>query len=119
MLGTFMPWLDQERLGPFTLAPYLFSIWGVIVPNLLVISALFFAVAALTRSMMAAYVAALGFIIANVVVGAVTALEFVVTVPGVEHVIAVPGNQEIDAGRPVEVIVAVPADQQVVPKSPD
>jgi ABC-2 type transport system permease protein len=67
MLGTFMPWLDQERLGPFTLAPYIFSVWAVIVPNLLVICALFYAVAALTRSMMASYVAALGFIIANVV----------------------------------------------------
>ncbi len=79
MLGTFMPWLDAERLGPFTLAPYVFSVWAIIVPNLLVICALFFAVAAFTRSMMAAYVAALGFIIANIVIGAVTDQEDVAT----------------------------------------
>jgi len=80
MIGTFMPWLDQERLGPFTLAPYVFSVWGVIVPNLLVICALFFAVAAFTRSMMAAYVAALGFIIANVVAANATDQEHIATV---------------------------------------
>ena len=75
LIGTFMPWLDAERMGPFTLAPYLFSVWAVIIPNLLIISALFFAVAALTRSMMAAYVAALGFFIAYIVVGNVTDQE--------------------------------------------
>ncbi len=75
LLGTFMPWLDAERLGPFTLAPYLFSIWAIIIPNLLIISALFFAVAALTRSMMAAYVAALGFFVAYIVIANVTDQE--------------------------------------------
>jgi ABC-type transport system involved in multi-copper enzyme maturation permease subunit len=75
LIGTFMPWLDPERMGPFTAAPYLFSIWAIIIPNLLIISALFFAVAALTRSMMAAYVAALGFFIAYIVVANVTDQE--------------------------------------------
>lgn len=75
LAGTFMPWLDPERLGPFSAAPYLFSIWAIIIPNLLIISALFFAVAALTRSMMAAYVAALGFFIAYIVIANVTDQE--------------------------------------------
>ena len=75
LVGSFMPWLDPERVGPFTAAPYLFSVWAIIIPNLLILSALFFAVAALTRSMMAAYVAALGFFIVNIVVGAVTDQE--------------------------------------------
>lgn len=75
LIGSFMPWLDPERLGPFTAAPYLFSIWAIIIPNLLIISALFFAVAALTRSMMAAYVAALGFFIAYIVIASVTDQE--------------------------------------------
>jgi ABC-type transport system involved in multi-copper enzyme maturation permease subunit len=75
MVGTFMPWLDQERLGAFTLAPYVYSLWAIIVPNLFVISALFFSVAALTRSMMSAYVAALGFIVAYIVIGNVTDQE--------------------------------------------
>jgi ABC-2 type transport system permease protein len=75
LLGTLMPWLDQERVGPFSLAPYLFSVWAIIVPNLLIISAFFFSVAALTRSMMAAYVAALGFMILFIVLGNVTDQE--------------------------------------------
>ena len=79
LVGTFMPWLDQERIGAFTFAPYWFSIWAVIVPNLLVICALFYTVAALTRSMMASYVAALGFIIANIVIGNVTDQEDIAT----------------------------------------
>lgn len=75
LVGTLMPWLDQERLGPLTLAPYLYSVWAIIVPNLFIVSALFFSVAALTRSMMAAYVAALGFMIAFIVLGNVTDQE--------------------------------------------
>lgn len=75
LVGTLMPWLDPERLGPLSAAPYLFSIWAIIIPNLLIISALFFAVAALTRSMMAAYVAALGFFIAYIVISSITDQE--------------------------------------------
>ena len=72
LLGTLMPWLDQERMGPLTLTPYVYSVWAIIVPNLFVISALFFSVAALTRSMMAAYVAALGFMVIYIVIANVT-----------------------------------------------
>lgn len=72
LAGTLMPWLDPERLGAFSLEPYLFSIWAVLIPNSLVVCALFFSVAALTRSMMAAYMAALGFMIAFVVLAAAT-----------------------------------------------
>ena len=61
------------------LAPYLFSLWAVILPNLLVICALFFAVAALARSMLAAYVAALGFMIAYIVLASVTDQETIGT----------------------------------------
>jgi ABC-type transport system involved in multi-copper enzyme maturation permease subunit len=75
LLGTLMPWLDPEQLGPLDPAPYLFSIWAIIVPNLLIVSALFYSVAALTRSMMAAYVAALGFMIVYIVLAAVTDQE--------------------------------------------
>ena len=72
LAGSLMPWLDAERVGAFSMAPYLFSVWAVLVPNSLVVCALFFSVAALTRSMMAAYVAALGFMITFVVLSAVT-----------------------------------------------
>lgn len=75
LLGTLMPWLDPARIGDFTFAPYLYSIWAVVLPNMFVICALFFCVAALTRSMMAAYLAALGFLIAFVVIASNTDQE--------------------------------------------
>ncbi len=75
MFGTFMPWLDPERIGSFAFAPYWFGLYGVIVPSMFVVCALFFSVAALTRSILAAYVAALGFMITFVVLNAVTDQE--------------------------------------------
>ncbi|NIP16135.1 MAG: ABC transporter permease subunit [Pseudomonadales bacterium] len=72
MLGTFMPWLDPERVGTFTLSPYAFSMLAIVLPNMFVICALFFSVAALTRSMMASYVAALGFLVSFAVIGGAT-----------------------------------------------
>lgn len=64
MIGSKMWWIDQERLGPFDLAPYAYSLFVMIGPNLLLAGAIFFAVAALTRSMMATYTAAVAFIVA-------------------------------------------------------
>jgi ABC-type transport system involved in multi-copper enzyme maturation permease subunit len=72
MLGTFMPWLDAERIGSFSLAPYAFSMLVIVLPNMFIICALFFSVAALTRSMMASYVAALGFLVSFAVIGSAT-----------------------------------------------
>jgi ABC-type transport system involved in multi-copper enzyme maturation permease subunit len=73
--ATFMPWLDPERIGEFAWAPYAFSIWGVMLPSVFIVCALFFSVAALARSLFAAYVAAVGLIIALVVVAANTDQE--------------------------------------------
>lgn len=70
LIATLMPWLDQERLGEFTLAPYVYSLLVVTLPNFFFSSALFFTVAALTRSMLAAFSAAVGFFVLNIVVGA-------------------------------------------------
>ena len=75
LVATFMPWLDPERIGEFDLAPYWFGVYGVIVPNMFVVCALFFSVSALTRSILAAYVAALAFMITYVVLSAVTDQE--------------------------------------------
>lgn len=69
MLGTLMPWLDQERVGAFALSPYIYALVVVTVPNLLFSSALFFTLAALTRSMLAAFVGAVGFIVLYIIVG--------------------------------------------------
>jgi ABC-type transport system involved in multi-copper enzyme maturation permease subunit len=50
LAGSFMPWLDPERLTPFAWQPWLVVYATLVVPNLVVFCALFFAVAALTRS---------------------------------------------------------------------
>ena len=77
MLGSFMPWLEKERIGAFTLTPYLYSWLVLIAPTVLLVSAIFFAVAALTRSTMATYASAIGllvgYFVANAIVG--TSLE--------------------------------------------
>lgn len=70
LIATFMPWLDQERLGAFDPSPYLYALFVVTIPNFFFTSALFFTVAALTRSMIAAFAGAVGFFVLNIVVGA-------------------------------------------------
>jgi ABC-2 type transport system permease protein len=67
MIGSFMPWLDKEQLGPFVLKPYVFSFFVLILPNLLLFAAIFFAVAALTRSLMATYTSVAAFYVAYIV----------------------------------------------------
>ncbi|MGI9324994.1 MAG: ABC transporter permease subunit [Pseudomonadales bacterium] len=67
LVGSSMPWLDPQRLGEFSAAPYVYSLMVVILPNALIISCLFFVVAALSRSMLAAYMAALAFLVFFVV----------------------------------------------------
>jgi ABC-2 type transport system permease protein len=67
MVGSKMPWLDKEQLGPFMLKPYVFSYFVLIVPNLLLFAAIFFAVAALTRSLLATYVSVAAFYVLYVV----------------------------------------------------
>ena len=66
MIGTFMPWLDQARIAPFTLLPWAYIFLVVILPNTVVLCAIFFSVAALTRSFALTYAAAISFFVANV-----------------------------------------------------
>jgi ABC-2 type transport system permease protein len=54
--GTFMPWVDQETVGPFRPADYVWSYLVMGLPGVFLTSALFFALATVTRSMMATYV---------------------------------------------------------------
>ncbi|HEV7573475.1 MAG TPA: M1 family aminopeptidase [Thermoanaerobaculia bacterium] len=67
MVGSFMPWLDKERLGAFALKPYVFSYFILILPNLFLFAAIFFTVAALTRSLMATYTSVAAFYVAYIV----------------------------------------------------
>ncbi|WP_306523579.1 M1 family aminopeptidase [Rheinheimera sp.] len=55
LIGSLMPWVDQERFGPTVLSYYLSAFLMFSVPTLFVLSALFFAIANKFRSMMALY----------------------------------------------------------------
>jgi aminopeptidase N len=60
-IGSTMPWVDAETLGPSRLAYYAYGFLVFGIPNLLVTGAIFFTAATLTRSMMWTYVAVIGF----------------------------------------------------------
>ena len=72
MLGTFMPWLDPDRLGPFSLRPYLWALGVVIVPNLIFTAALLALLAVTTRRLLTVFVGAITFIVLWMIAGALT-----------------------------------------------
>ena len=67
LVGSFMPWIDPQRIGPLHIEHYLFDYFVVMLPTLFVLGAAFFALATATRSMMATYVGAVGFLIGYLV----------------------------------------------------
>ncbi len=71
IIGSFMPWLDAERLGPFVPWHYAYAFLIAGVPTLFLCASLFFALATATRSMMASYVGLVGFLVLYVVLSAV------------------------------------------------
>ena len=62
-LGSLMPWLDPETLGPNQFGHYALSYLIFAVPNVVLLSAIFFAVATMTRSMMYTYIAVVAFLV--------------------------------------------------------
>lgn len=54
-IGTLMPWLDQSRVGPQRLASYLMPYVVLVLPNLILLTAIFFALAALGKKMLPVY----------------------------------------------------------------
>ena len=62
-VGSLMPWVDPEQLGPNHLAYYLQPYLYLGLPDLFLTSALFFALATTTRSMMATYLGVVAFLI--------------------------------------------------------
>lgn len=56
LLGTLMPWVDPETLGAFRAGDYAYAYLVMGLPGLFLTSAIFFALATVTRSMMATYV---------------------------------------------------------------
>jgi hypothetical protein len=63
MAGNFAPWQDAEQLGPFMLKPYLFALFVLVLPNVILAGGLFFSLATLTRSMLWTYVGVIIFFI--------------------------------------------------------
>lgn len=57
-IGSAMPWLDPEKVGPFRIGDYLYTLFAFGLPTLLIIAAGYFALATATRSMMWTYVGA-------------------------------------------------------------
>ena len=55
-VGSLMPWVDPETIGPQKIAYYAWNYAIFAVPNILLTSAMLFALATVLRSMMAAYI---------------------------------------------------------------
>lgn len=73
LAGTFMPWVDRETLEPNLVQNYVWPLLVMGLPNILLLCAIFFAVATVTRSMMSSYVAVVVFLVANLAAGIATA----------------------------------------------
>ncbi|MEP6983675.1 MAG: M1 family aminopeptidase, partial [Sphingomicrobium sp.] len=65
--GSIMPWVDPETVGPQKLAYYAWNFGVFAVPDILLTCAILFAVATILRSMMAAYIAAVGLVMGYLV----------------------------------------------------
>ncbi len=72
-IGALMPWIEPERVGPFMPMAYVMAFAAFVLPNLLLMSAVFFGLATLTRSMMGTYVGLVAFFVAYGVAGTVLA----------------------------------------------
>ncbi len=62
-VGAHMPWVDPEQIGPNRFAFYVNPYLYLALPNLFLTAALFFALSTVTRSMMAAYLGVIAFLI--------------------------------------------------------
>jgi ABC-2 type transport system permease protein len=69
-IGSLMPWLDAEKVGPFHLGHYLYALFAMGLPTLLIVAAGFFALATATRSMMWTYVGAVAALVLYLVMRA-------------------------------------------------
>jgi ABC-2 type transport system permease protein len=83
LIGSMMPWVDKETLGPFVFDHYwrAYLIWGV--PDVFITSALLFMLSTVTRSMAWTYVGVVALFIGQAALGAV------LRKPGMEQIAAV------------------------------
>jgi len=64
LVGSVMPWVPDEKMGPIQIAAVFQPFFMIAVPNLLFVSALLFAVGALTRKLFAVYVTGIVLLVA-------------------------------------------------------
>lgn len=62
-IAQFMPWIDEARLGPVALKPYLWSFAVIVVPNLVFTGGLLAVLAVTTRAILWVYLGVLGFFV--------------------------------------------------------
>lgn len=74
-LGTLMPWVDPELIGPQVPAYYLWPYLTLALPNILLASAFLFMLATITRSMMWSYVGVVFFFVAYTITTSVLARD--------------------------------------------
>ncbi|MEP6692322.1 MAG: M1 family aminopeptidase [Gemmatimonadaceae bacterium] len=65
IVGTLMPWVDHEKLAAFHAMWYISPFFVLMVPNLIFISALFFAAGVVTRNQFAIYTLGIFLLVAN------------------------------------------------------
>jgi ABC-type transport system involved in multi-copper enzyme maturation permease subunit len=74
-MGRLAPWVDPETLGANHLSHYAYAYGALALPSIFLTSALFFALATTTRSMMATYIGATALLILWVIMGTLTARQ--------------------------------------------
>lgn len=68
-IGSKMPWIEPERVGPFQLAPYVFALLVIVLPNVIMTGATFFSLAAWSRSLLFTYLGVVGFFVGFQIAG--------------------------------------------------
>ncbi|QJB69509.1 ABC transporter permease/M1 family aminopeptidase [Parasphingorhabdus halotolerans] len=74
-LGSYMPWMDPETLGPNRLSHFLYAYFLLALPGIFLTSCLFFAVATITRSMMYSYMGVVVFLVLYLAFSAATEFD--------------------------------------------
>ena len=67
LVGTFWPSVDPETLSPTNIAHYVYVYGALVMPASLILSAIMYAIAIKTRSLMYTYIAAMGLLILYIV----------------------------------------------------
>jgi len=66
-VGSLMPWVDPETLGPNRIGHYAFAYLWIALPGLFLAASIFFSLATITRSMMATYLGVAAFLAAYLI----------------------------------------------------